>query len=307
MNANLPQVLAAPLQGVTDSVWRSAHATVFGGVNAYYAPFLRVERCEVRWRELRDVQPQRNTGVTLVPQILGGTPEAALMMVNELVKLGYRHIDINLGCPFPPLASHRKGAGLLPHPQLVQELFVTLAGVPDVTYSVKMRLGWDDAAQWRDILPLMSILHPCHVTVHPRTGKQQYKGELLMEQMDALVAQAQFPIVYNGELHTIADIVAIAQRYPGLAAVMVGRGLAANPAMMSPHATADDYRRFHDLLLQGYDAQLNGGDTQLVRRMQAVWEYFLPDIDRRQRKAIAKARTMDAYQTAAAVALASRL
>ena len=297
-------VLAAPLQGVTDNVWRMAQHEVFGGVDAYYAPFMRVEHGEVRRKDLRDVDPQRNAGTNLIPQILACQPDHALMMVDALKQMGYRRIDINLGCPFPPIALHRKGSGMLAYPDLAEGLFQALATVSDVEYSVKMRLGWDRNDQWRDILPLMDIIKPVNIAVHPRTGKQQYKGDLDMEQFEALLATSPWPVIYNGSLRTVDDIEQIFQRYPTLAAVMVGSGLAANPGMFATDATPDDYRRFHDLLVDGYTEQLNGGEAQLVRRLQDIWQTFLPGTGHKLFKAIRKSRTLDQYQTAAAAALA---
>ena len=302
-NIKIP-VLAAPLQGVTDNVWRMAQHSVFGGVDAYYAPFMRVERGEVRRKDLRDVEPDRNAGITLIPQILACQPDHALMMVDALKQMGYTRIDINLGCPFPPIALHRKGSGMLAYPELAEALFTALAAVDGMEYSVKMRLGWDQPDQWRDILPLMDILKPVNIAVHPRIGKQQYKGDLDIGQFEALMAASPWPIVYNGGLRTVEDIEAVVSRYPNLAAVMVGSGLAANPGMFAPDATPDDYRRFHDLLVDGYTDQLNGGEAQLVRHLQDIWQTFLPGTGHKLFKAIRKSRTLDQYQTAASAALA---
>ena len=302
-NIKIP-VLAAPLQGVTDNVWRMAQHSVFGGVDAYYAPFMRVERGEVRRKDLRDVEPDRNAGITLIPQILACQPDHALMMVDALKQRGYSRIDVNLGCPFPPIALHRKGSGMLAYPELAEALFTALAAIDGVEYSVKMRLGWDQSDQWRDILPLMDILKPVNIAVHPRIGKQQYKGDLDIGQFEALMAASSWPIVYNGGLRTVEDIEAVVSRYPNLAAVMVGSGLAANPGMFAPDATPDDYRRFHDLLVDGYTDQLNGGEAQLVRHLQDIWQTFLPGTGHKLFKAIRKSRTLDQYQTSAAAALA---
>ena len=296
-------ILAAPLQGVTDNVWRMAQHDVFGGVDAYYAPFMRVEHGEVRRKDLRDVSPEHGQGITLIPQILACSPEHALMMVQALKSMGYHRIDINLGCPFPPIALHRKGSGMLAWPDLAEALFIALATVPDVQYSIKMRIGWDKNDQWRDILPLLDIIKPCHITVHPRTGKQQYKGDLDIEQFEALLATSPWPVVYNGGLRTVEDIGQIIQRYPTLAAVMVGSGLAANPGMLNPDATPDDYRRFHDMLVDGYTEQLNGGEAQLVRHLQDIWQTFIPGTSHKLFKAIRKSRTLDQYLGAAAAAL----
>lgn len=304
MNDNIQiPVLAAPLQGVTDNVWRMAQHDVFGGVEAYYAPFMRVEHGEVRRKDLRDVDPERNTGITLIPQILACQPDHALMMVEALKHMGYTRIDINLGCPFPPIALHRKGAGMLAHPELVETMFKALATVGDVEYSVKMRIGWDQNNQWRDILPLMDTIKPVSIAIHPRTGKQQYKGELDIEQFEALLAASPWPVVYNGNLRTVDDIQEIIQRYPTLAAVMVGSGLAANPGMFAPDAMPDDYRRFHDLLVEGYTQQLNGGEAQLVRHLQDIWQTFLPGTSHKLFKAIRKSRTLEQYEAAATAAL----
>lgn len=302
-NFKIP-VLAAPLQGVTDNVWRMAQHEVFGGVDAYYAPFMRVEHGEVRRKDLRDVNTDRNAGITLIPQILACQPDHALMMVDALKQMGYSRIDINLGCPFPPIALHRKGSGMLAYPDLAEGLFKALAAVDGVEYSVKMRLGWDRNDQWRDILPLMEMLKPVNIAVHPRIGKQQYKGDLDIEQFEALLAASSCPVVYNGNLRTVEDIEATIQRYPKIAAVMVGSGLAANPGMFVPDAAPGDYRRFHDMLVDGYTEQLNGGEAQLVRHLQDIWQTFLPGTGRKLFKAIRKSRTLEQYETAAAAALA---
>ncbi len=305
MNDNIQiPVLAAPLQGVTDNVWRMAQHDVFGGVDAYYAPFMRVEHGEVRRKDLRDVDPERNTGTTLIPQILACQPDHALMMVDALKQMGYTRIDINLGCPFPPIALHRKGSGMLAYPDLAEALFKALATVGGVQWSVKMRLGWDRNDQWRDILPLMDIIKPVNIAVHPRSGKQQYKGDLDIGQFEDLLAASSWPVIYNGSLHTVEDIENTIQRYPTLAAVMVGSGLAANPGMLVPDATPDDYRRFHDMLVDGYTEQLNGGEAQLVRHLQDIWQTFLPGTAHKLFKAIRKSHTLDQYQNAAAAALA---
>ncbi len=304
MDDNKIPVLAAPLQGVTDNVWRMAQHSVFGGVDAYYAPFMRVEHGEVLRKDLRDVNPDRNAGTVLIPQILACPPDQALMMVDALQQLGYSRIDINLGCPFPPIALHRKGSGMLAYPDLVEALFKALAAVDGVEYSVKMRLGWDRNDQWRDILPLMDIIKPVNIAVHPRIGKQQYKGELDIEQFEALLAASTWPVVYNGSLRTVEDIEAVERRYPGIAAVMVGSGLAANPGMLAPDATPGDYRHFHDLLVDGYTEQLNGGEAQLVRHLQDIWQTFLPGTGHKLFKAIRKSRTLEQYEAAAAAALA---
>ena len=169
-------IQCAPIQGYTDYVWRRAHAAMFPSVERYYTPFLRIERGEMRKRDLADVAPENNVGYRLVPQILGCPPEQAVRLATAMRDMGYTEVDVNLGCPYPPLALHHKGSGLLAYPAEAEALFRALSEVEGIRYSVKMRLGWDDPRQWEAVVPLFDILEPTQVTVHPRIGRQQYRG-----------------------------------------------------------------------------------------------------------------------------------
>ena len=295
------ELFAAPLQGFTDCVWREAHAMTFGDIDAYVAPFMRVEHGEPRRRDLADIDPEHCSRHTVIPQILACRPLDAVLMAERLKVLRYSRVDINLGCPFKPIALkgiNGQGCGMLRHPEAVRQLFTALAAVDCMSYSVKMRLGWDDASQWRDILPLMELLRPTHITVHPRIGLQQYGGELLTEQFGALLAASPYPINYNGDLTELQHIDDTLRRFPELAGVMIGRGLVAHPHMLCPDR-ADRLLDFHQMLFDGYRERLTGGDHQLLRRMQALWEYFLPDAGHRLRKAIKKANSLAHYEQAA--------
>jgi len=293
------KILCAPVQGITDCHWRNAQNEIFGGPDGYYGPFMRVEHGEIRKRDLADANPENNSIPEFTPQILACQPKDALRMVEAIKEMGHSAIDINLGCPFPPIALHHKGSGLLQYPEEVESLFKTLAQVNDVTYSLKMRLGWDDPTQWRHIIPMFDIIKPSHVTVHPRTGRQQYKGDLIMEEFEALLSACHYPIVYNGELKTIEDIIHIKEQYSGIAAVMVGRGLAEDPAMLCQEkANADNYCELHNRLRDAYTEQLNGGEHQLLMKMKSLWQTFLPNAPRKSLKAIKKASSMAKYNIA---------
>lgn len=293
------RIISSPLQGYTDSAWRVAHAVIFGGVDNYVAPFVRVERGEVRRRELLDINPERNPGIDLTPQILAAPPAEVEMMLSAVNELGYRHVSVNLGCPHPPLTRRHRGAGMLPFPDEVEQLFTTLAGHPEMTYSVKMRLGLDNELQWRAIMPLLPIINPTDVTIHFRTATQQYRGEALREMLPEVAGEIRYPLIYNGDVTTVDEIRQITEAVPSLSGVMIGRGLVANPAMIAPErATAENYRDFHYRLYDAYSQRLTGGDHQLLTKLQSLWEYLLPNADRRARKAIRKATNLDKYHHA---------
>ena len=298
---NCFKIFSAPLQGYTDWAWRQAHHQVFGGVDGYFTPFVRVEHGQIRRHDLADVAPERNVGVPVVPQFLASPPEHVLLMATTLRHLGYRRIDINLGCPFPPVALHHKGSGMMPYPIEVERMFQALATVQGITWSVKMRLGWTDCHDWHAILPLLSILHPCYVTLHARTGREQYRAQIHIDEFERFLYLCPCPVIANGDIRTLAQVAELQEHYPTLAGVMIGRAIVANPSLLVPErAVAASYQQFHDLILSSYQSTLQGGEGQVLAKMKALWQLMLPDAPHKLRKAIKKARNLADYREAVA-------
>lgn len=298
----------APLQGYTDAVYRQAHARLFGGVERYYSPFLRVEHGEIRQKEVRDIAPENNGDVRMVPQFIASDKGKAERILTLLSEKGYQEVDFNLGCPFPVLARRHNGSGMLPYPDEVEELLTFVAEkFPRLSLSVKLRLGWDNPAECLALLPLFNRLPLSCITLHPRLGKQQYKGSVDMEAFSAFYEACDKPLFYNGDLRTVGDIDGVRRRFPRLAGVVVGRGLLGNPALAleygQGHAVPgkekmERIRQMHSEILDGYSRQIQGGEAQLLSKMKTLWDYLLPDADRKARKAIFKATRMEAYLSA---------
>lgn len=298
----------APLQGYTDAIYRQAHARIFGGIASYYTPFVRIEHGDFRRKDVRELEAENNRGVVLTPQLIASTPETILHILSLFIEKGYQKVDINLGCPFPTLAKRHNGAGLLPYPDEVKALLnAALEAHPDIRFSVKMRLGWEDAAECMALLPLLNSLPLSHITMHPRLGKQQYKGEVDLEAFQRFYAECEKPLVYNGDLLTLDDIERIESRFPRLAGLMIGRGLLANPALaieyqqgepLSPQAMMEKIRLLHADVFSQYGNLLEGGEQQLLTKMRTFWEYLLPDGDRKAKKVIHKTSKLSNYQAA---------
>lgn len=298
----------APLQGYTDAIYRQAHARIFGGIASYYTPFVRIEHGDFRRKDVRELEAENNRGVVLTPQLIASTPETILHILSLFIEKGYQEVDINLGCPFPTLAKRHNGAGLLPYPDEVKALLgAALEAHPDIRFSVKMRLGWEDAAECMALLPLLNSLPLSHITMHPRLGKQQYKGEVDLEAFQRFYAECEKPLVYNGDLLTLDDIERIESRFPRLAGLMIGRGLLANPALaieyqqgepLSPQAMMEKIRLLHADVFSQYGNLLEGGEQQLLTKMRTFWEYLLPDGDRKAKKVIHKTSKLSNYQAA---------
>ena len=117
MNNNLLPIHFAPLQGYTDAVYRLAHARIFGGIDTYYSPFVRVEHGEIRRKDARDISSKNNReGIHLIPKLIASQPDKLEQIITLFIENNYQEADINLGCPFPMLAKRHNGAGMLPYP-----------------------------------------------------------------------------------------------------------------------------------------------------------------------------------------------
>lgn len=299
----------APLQGYTEAAYRNAHAAAFGGVDTYYTPFVRIERGEFRHKDQRDITPERNTVPHLIPQLIAPNAEKAERIISLFIEKGYREVNINLGCPFPVLAKRHNGSGILPYPEEVQALLSVVEKHPDLRFSVKMRLGWENPDECLALAPILNAVPLEHIALHARLGKQEYKGIVDLDGFTTFYEACTHPLIYNGDLHTVEEVQGIAERFPKLAGIMAGRGLLANPALaleykenrsLTPDEWSERLRVLHTAVFNHYEEQIQGGEAQLLAKMKTFWEYLLPDADRKLKKAIHKANKLETYRQAAA-------
>lgn len=297
----------APLQGYTDAVYREVHALVFGGVEAYYTPFVRVEKDGFRNKDIRDITPDRNVDTPVVPQLIAATPDEFRRLTALFLGQGYRQADINMGCPFPMQARLHRGAGILPYTEEAVALLQVIREFPEMNFSVKLRLGWDSPDEVFALLPCIDSLLLTHVTLHPRIGRQQYKGCADMDSFTRFYEGCTHPLFYNGDLNSLDDIDRIISRYPCLSGVMLGRGLLSSPWLAEEYLTGKSLTdtekkvrllRFHTLLFEKYSAILEGGEHQVLAKMKTLWDYLLPDAEKRLRKKILKSNQLSTYQQA---------
>lgn len=306
MQKTLP-IHFAPLQGYTDVIYRNAHAACFGGINAYYTPFVRLEKGTFRHRDVRGIEPGNNQVPHLIPQLIAPTAEKAEKILSLFIEKGYKEADINMGCPFPILAKRHNGSGILPYPEEVQALLSLITKYPQINFSIKMRLGWEDPEECLKLAPIINELPLRQVVMHPRLGKQQYKGEVDLKAFEAFQHVCKHPLIYNGDINHIEDIHRIQEQFPGLAGMMIGRGLLANPALAWEYQQnrtlefdemKEKIQSMHTYVYEEYIEQLKGGDLQILNKMKAFWEYLLPNADRKLLKAIHKSTNLHKYTQA---------
>jgi tRNA-dihydrouridine synthase len=311
METKAIQIHLSPLQGHTDSFYRNAVDTIFGGIDTFYTPFVRLEKGHsYRSRELRDIRQENNTVVHLIPQLIASEPDELREIAELFVANGYREADLNMGCPFPMLARRHKGSGLLAHPNEVEALLKTMEEIPELKFSVKMRLGWEAPAESQALVSMLNDSCVAHIGLHARLGKQQYKGEVDLDAFAAFYEACRKPLLYNGDLRTVQDVADITARFPRLAGVLIGRGLLANPALaleLKQGAPLDKklkkakMQQLHDTIFEQYAEYLQG-DKQLLEKMKPFWEYLTDELEKRTRKKIEKANKITAYEAAVAMA-----
>ena len=301
-------IFFAPLQGYTDDVYRRVHYKLIGGVKNYYTPFVRVEAGAVRSKDQRDIAPENNTGVPVIPQIIFNSRKEFDYLVSRIKCLGYNEIDLNMGCPFPLQTRHGRGCGILAHPDIVSEIIEGIKENKEITFSVKMRLGWDNSNECDSIIELLNNVQLRHITVHPRTGVQQYKGNVDHDAFKRVYAQSSNPIIYNGDILTLDDIKRIENIFPNMKGIMLGRGLLGTPSLAVEYADNKEWNnrerialmlKIHDTLMAEYSKILKG-DTQMLNKMRTFWEYAEELLGRKPYKKVMKSGNLKNYLAAVA-------
>ena len=296
----------APLQGYTDAIYRTMHNKVFGGINSYYSPFIRLEKGEVRQKDIKDILPENNENINLVPQIIVNSNEEFLKLTESVCNLGYKRIDINMGCPFPLQTKKGRGAALLQNTNHLEDIVESINSINDIDFSIKMRLGMDSAEDAKGALEIINKAKLHHLTIHPRIAKQQYKGEIDYQTFDYIYQNCLHPIIYNGDILSQEDIYNIINIYPKIDGIMIGRGLLAKPYLamelnktirLSVSERLSMIMKLHDAIYDHYSSVMQG-EHQLLLKMKTFWEYLDEEIGKKPYKAIKKSVNIKKYELA---------
>ena len=269
----------APMEGVTDSIYRQIYHRLFTPFDRYYTPFLTpTQERLITARQMRELDPARNAGMDVVPQLLTNDPELFLWASSVLKDMGYREVNLNLGCPSGTVAKKKKGSGLLGDPALLERLLDGIFDRTPLPVSIKTRLGLRSEEEFGPILELFNRYPICELIVHPRVQKDQYEVLIRMDAFALALAESRAPVCYNGDLWAPEDVDAIKDRFPALDAVMLGRGAVANPGMIGylktgNRITLDHLRDFHEALYAEYRVVMPGFKPT-VFRMREYWAFW---------------------------------
>ena len=297
----------APMEGITDDIYRRVHAECFSGIDKYFIPFISpTQNLTLTARELRAVLPENNAGCRAVPQLLTRDADHFLWAAQVLKDMGYKEVNLNLGCPSGTVTAKFKGSGMLRDLPMLRAFLDNVMERTPIPVSVKTRIGYENPEEWGTIYELLNGFPLHELIIHPRTREQQYHGEPHRECYAAAKA-CRNPVVYNGDLFTADDCRALAAEFPFTSAVMIGRGLLANPALCcemtgGEAVNREALRHFCSRLLDEYQQRYQ--KNLVLGRMREVLKHIACCFENPQkpRKAIRKATTIEAL-TAASDAL----
>lgn len=265
----------APLEGLTDSMYRRLHHKYFSGVDRYYMPFLSPTQHRVLTnREERELPLADSVPFTAVPQILTKNAQDFLWAAQVCQDRGYTQVNLNVGCPSGTVVSKGKGAGMLASPETLDAFLEEVFSATPIPVSVKTRLGVEQGEEFPKLLEIFNQYPIAELIVHPRVRKDFYKSAIRWEWFDFCLENAKMPLCYNGNLTSLAQIEAFRGKYPQVESLMIGRGLIGDPGMLSGPFDAARVEAFHDELLETY-IEAFGSERNAMFRMKENWFYLL--------------------------------
>ena len=265
----------APMEGITDSIYRRIHHKYFPGLDRYYMPFLSpTMHRTLTHKESRELPMATSEAFVAIPQILTKIPEDFLWAARVCQERGYDEVNLNIGCPSGTVVAKGKGAGMLRNPAELDAFLEAIFAESPIPISVKTRLGMEDAAEFKALLEVLNRYPIKELTIHPRVRKQFYSGGVDMEMFRYAAENSRNPLCFNGNLNCGEDIAALAAQFPQIDAVMLGRGLIGDPGMLTDGGTTrEKLKAFADELFENY-VETFGGARNAMFRMKENWGFL---------------------------------
>ncbi|NLL75638.1 MAG: tRNA-dihydrouridine synthase family protein [Clostridiales bacterium] len=294
----------APLEGIAGYIYRNAYHTFFPYIDKYFTPFLSPNQNRaLNPKEIRDVLPEHNRGMHVVPQILTNNAERFIRAARELKeKYGYEEVNLNLGCPSATVVTKGKGAGFLAKPEELNAFLEEVFEEVDSKISIKTRIGKDAPEELYKLIEVFNK-YPLHeLIIHPRVQADYYNNKPNKEMFAYAVRSSKNPLCYNGDIVTKQDYERFCEEFPGIGCVMLGRGLLRTPALIgrikeNKEMDKETLKAFHDRLYADYKESFSG-DVNLLFKMKELWFYMIhmfPDNEKYAKK-IKKASRLRDYE-----------
>lgn len=275
-----PFFILAPMEDVTDIVFRHVVSEA-ARPDVYFTEFTNTESfCHpegihsVRGRLTfsEDEQP-------MVAHIWGDKPEQFREMSIGLAEMGFKGVDLNMGCPVANVASKGKGSGLILRPEVAAEI-IQAAKAGGIPVSVKTRLGYYKIEEWKEWLRHVFKQGIANLSIHLRTRKEMSKVDAHWELIEAIKSlrdeiAPDTLLTINGDIPDRQTGLELAEKY-GVDGVMIGRGIFHNPFAFEKepreHSTKEllDLLRLHLTLFDKYSAN-TGRPFKSLRRFFKIY------------------------------------
>ena len=302
-------LLSSPLQGFTDYRFRNAVNKHFGGIDTYYAPYIRLNgKLHIKAVYEKDLAIKNNTQLHVIPQVMTCNADEFLFVIKYVQSLGYKELNWNLGCPYPMVTNKGMGSGLISNPQKIDSILAKAHSESDITISMKMRLGYNSNEEILRSFPVLAKYPLKNIAIHARLGAQLYKGGVDLNGFQRCVEETPHKLYYNGDITTVAGFREMQERFPSIDHWMLGRGLIADPFLPMmikqdtesyPEDRLDVFSKFHDRLFSEYEQKLSG-DKHVIMKMLSFWKYFSLSLSNPTKifKKIKKTKTIEKYDQA---------
>ena len=294
----------APMEGITGYIQRGASHALFPQIDKYFTAFIAPnQKGKFSSKEKNDFRPEHNQGLTLIPQILTNSAEDFLLTAKKLTEYGHREVNLNLGCPSRTVVSKYRGSGFLAKPAELDRFLEEIFSGTDVEISIKTRIGRDDVEEWPVLMEIYNRYPLKELIIHPRTQQDYYKNAPHMDVFRDALRESRCPVCYNGDLFTLEDFQKFREDFPEVEAVMLGRGLLANPGLVrmiegGPMPDKEEILAYHNMIYEGY-REVMYGDRNVLFKMKELWIYMIRIFadSKKYAKKIRKAEKLAVYES----------
>ena len=288
----------APLEGITTYTYRNTHNEMFGGCDAYFAPFITPTTNErLSLKNLRDIIPEKNT-VNLKAQVLVNEADAFLDFERRITGIGYDEVNINLGCPSGTVAKKKRGVAFLKDTDALDKFLNEIFEKSKLRISVKSRIGFYSHDEFDEILRVYNKYPISELIIHPRVREDYYSGIPDMKAFSLAYETSPLKLCYNGDVYNRNDFEKIISAYPNLSAVMIGRGAVKNPALFrelkgGACLTTEEIIKFSDTLEERYLKVLES-EKYTMNKLKEIWLYMMDNYPEEKKifKAVKKSVTL---------------
>ncbi len=306
----IPSIYLAPFQGITGVTFRKIYTKHFQGVDKLFTPFFTGINNELKLpaRKITEIGNSTEHTIEVVPQILSKDADEMIRFALFCTKLGFKELNWNLGCPYPMVAKKKRGSGMMPYPEMVDEILEKVMPEMPMLFSVKCRLGYLSADEILNLIPIFNRHKISELTIHARLGKQLYNGEPDQVTFKEILPDITVPLVYNGDIFSLTDFRRVKSLFPAISTWMIGRGLLSDPflpALIKGLAVPTDrqasVRQFIDDLYFAYRRQMND-NVAVLGVLKEYWHYLAESFNDPHQvfKKLKKVKNFDDFEDAVA-------